>query len=760
MSPLAADRKNFGPENRETTQKVVFMFPGLGSHFAGMAKGLYQTSATFQASLDEMENIVTSLGLPSFIGWVIGATPLPLDDVLLQIGTVAVEAAVALEWQRHGLVPDLVLGHSLGSYAGLFVSGVLSLRDMLFFVGRQAQSIQSRCDAYAETMLSVRGTPEIINQLGGEDSWKYFEICCYNSKDSLVVGGPTDRIRRLQAGLIAKNIRTAELPMQYAYHTRQIEPVMEEIRKIANCLTFNPPRVPLASTVLGKIVADTETITSEYVASVIRVPVQFAEALQAIWRDGKTEQEIVWLELGPGSACCSFVMGMLEVDQNHILQTIDSLQDSQTTFLQCATRLSNMGIELDIDMAMFQDNEVPQGSDQISTGKATPIDPFKVFLELLSRQTRIKVEDLLKVKDKTFEDLGLDSMQAVAILRAVKDQTAIELPASCFREFPTLETMKERLKKSFLSPVQSTRPSVPTERSPTSEYRPSVTSFLLQGDSESKQPALFLLTDGEGSATSYVSLPQLSSCLPVYGLPSPFVEDPSDDHTIEEIAPMYIEEILRVRPHGPYLLGGWSLGGTVAYEVARLLSSKGKKISGLILIDSPSPATMFGAQEVNLELVTMSNKVRGLELSVKKMQNVVMSHNMVCRYRGTPWDHQSVPFKTFLILARCTNFQMQSINIAAAKEIIACMKKGEPMPQRFKDNGIPGAGWGTAEKDSFGPNGWEELLGSTVQTVVVDGSHYSMMNQPLVIPILFYFAHLLTLHRSEVLEQSSIRQCS
>ncbi|KAF2669347.1 FabD/lysophospholipase-like protein [Microthyrium microscopicum] len=711
--------------------RVVFMFSGLGSHHAGMAKELYQVSTSFRASLDEMETIVTSLRLPSFIKWLIGADSLPPDDIVVKIGTVAMEVALAMELERRGLVPDMVIGHSIGSIAALCVSGVLSLTDTFFFVGRQSQIIERRCEPYDEAMLAIRATVDTVIRVVGH-KWDFCDVCCYNSEKSIVVGGPTGKIRRLRAALMANRIETVELPMQYAYHTRQLEPAMEEIRKTAKLLTFNRPRIPIASTVLGKVVTEAEIITYEYTASVERVPVQFSEALKATRSWAKPEEEAVWLELGPGSACCSFVRATLEVDQKYILHTIDDVQDSRTTFFQCAAMLMKMGIELDMELEMSQDIEAPQDRNRASKVDAATGDPFKVFVDTLSRQIQIKVQDLFKagVPDKTFEELGLSSMQAVVILRVLKEQTGTELPTTCFREYPTLTAMKEKLEKMFPSVVQPMRSTVSPEQP--GRLEPKVYSFLLQGTSESQQPAFFLLADGEGSATSYVQLPQFHSHIPVYALPSPFVDNPSDDHTIEEVAPMILEEIIRIRPHGPYLLGGWSLGGTMAYEVSRLLSLAGRKVIGLIIIDSASPSIMFGAEQVNLELVTASNQVRGIDVPLKSRQNIVMSHNMLCKYRGKAWHQEIVPFKTFLILARYTNFEMQSINTTAAKELLACMKKGGSMPQRFKDGGMPGAGWGAAEKSSFGPNGWEKLLGSTVQTIVVEGTHYLMMQQPLV----------------------------
>ena len=127
---------------------------------------------------------------------------------------------------------------------------------------------------------------------------------------------------------------------------------------------------------------------------------------------------------------------------------------------------------------------------------------------------------------------------------------------------------------------------------------PPATSVLLQGNPKTATKNLFLFPDGSGSATSYVSIPAIDSKnLAVYGLNCPFMKDPTNYTCgIEGVSKLYLEEVMRRQPIGPFILGGWSAGGVVAYEVTRQLSDLAKKNPGknwfvekLILIDSPCP---------------------------------------------------------------------------------------------------------------------------------------------------------------------------
>ena len=122
---------------------------------------------------------------------------------------------------------------------------------------------------------------------------------------------------------------------------------------------------------------------------------------------------------------------------------------------------------------------------------------------------------------------------------------------------------------------------------------PAATSVLLQGTPKAASKTLFLFPDGSGSATSYSLLPPISPTLAVYGLISPFIHNPAAFTTnIPELTALYVAELLRRQPSGPYHLGGWSAGGVCAYEAVRQLQATGHQVERLILLDSPCPSDL------------------------------------------------------------------------------------------------------------------------------------------------------------------------
>jgi amino acid adenylation domain-containing protein len=107
----------------------------------------------------------------------------------------------------------------------------------------------------------------------------------------------------------------------------------------------------------------------------------------------------------------------------------------------------------------------------------------------------------------------------------------------------------------------------------------------------SRRP-LFLIHPGGGGVLSYMELAQhLGTEQPVYGLNARGLDEGQQPHTrVEDMAAEYLEAIRKVQPHGPYLLGGWSVGGIIAFEIAHQLEAQNEQVSLLGIIDSTAPS--------------------------------------------------------------------------------------------------------------------------------------------------------------------------
>ena len=183
-------------------------------------------------------------------------------------------------------------------------------------------------------------------------------------------------------------------------------------------------------------------------------------------------------------------------------------------------------------------------------------------------------QELLEVypvsrRDNFFE-LGGHSLLAVRLMARLQTWAGRELPLTLLFQHPTLEQLAAAL-----------RPETPvTPFSPLVALRPT----------GSKRP-FFCVHPGGGQVLSYIQLAQhLESDRPFYGLQSVGLSNAEPQDDIETMAAGYLAAIRAVQPDGPYLLGGWSMGGLVAFEMAQQLHAQGQTVATLILIDTQLPS--------------------------------------------------------------------------------------------------------------------------------------------------------------------------
>lgn len=299
----AADTKPSSPPS-----PIVFVFGGQGSHYGGMGRELYLTSPPFRETVDLCASICEEHGFPSFLHLV---TDDGIDNmsttttVQTQLAVLAVEIGLAAFWKSVGVEPSMVVGHSLGEYAALYVAGVLSLADVLYLVGRRALLLLERCEegAFAMLAVSMSATAALdFLQSHHPDQYSSCSVSCINSPTATVISGSAEQIAQLQANLTGHS--KALLPVPYGFHSFQMDSVLADYCTLAEGVTFSAPKIPVASTLLGSVVDKRGTFNGRYLGQQTRQAVDFVGALNAI---GQRLADPIWLELGPKGVCTSFV---------------------------------------------------------------------------------------------------------------------------------------------------------------------------------------------------------------------------------------------------------------------------------------------------------------------------------------------------------------------------------------------------------------------------------------------------------------------
>jgi thioesterase domain-containing protein len=289
--------------------------------------------------------------------------------------------------------------------------------------------------------------------------------------------------------------------------------------------------------------------------------------------------------------------------------------------------------------------------------------------EILGEALALDPDDFLD--HETWKFLGLGDLLAAATARDLTNGTGITVIPSDFSKYQTVGTFKHFLRAGGETTItdhattthgdsngttkstEDNEPSDPWEGVP----KPKVPlSVVLQGKPSSTTTNVFLFPDGSGAGTSYGTLPPIGPNVCLIGLNSPFLRQAQDfTCSIERMARLWVGEVRKIQPTGPYVLGGWSAGGYYSYEVTKLLVAAGLQVKQLILIDSPCRLEFEALPEqvvaelTRKGLMGASGAKKAPEWLVQHFTSTVLS---VDRYMPTPLVKEHVPPKVSFVWVR------------------------------------------------------------------------------------------------------------
>ncbi|MGC0421418.1 SDR family NAD(P)-dependent oxidoreductase [Embleya sp. AB8] len=282
---------------------VVFVFPGQGSQWVGMAVELLDSAPVFAESMRACAS-----ALAAHVDWDLFEVlrdPAALERVdVVQPALFAVMVSLAALWRAHGVEPAAVVGHSQGEIAAAQVAGALDLADAAKVVALRSKAILALSGAGG--MVSVaRSEDEIAERLL---RWAgRLSIAVVNGPGAVVVAGDPDALDELVAECEAAGIRAKRLPVDYASHSAQVERIADELAGVLAGLAPRPAAIPFYSTVTAGLL-DTTGLDGEYWYRNLRQRVRFAETLGVLAERGHT----VFVEVSPHPALTSAVEDVVE----------------------------------------------------------------------------------------------------------------------------------------------------------------------------------------------------------------------------------------------------------------------------------------------------------------------------------------------------------------------------------------------------------------------------------------------------------------
>ena len=346
------------------------------------------------------------------------------------------------------------------------------------------------------------------------------------------------------------------------------------------------------------------------------------------------------------------------------------------------------------------------GRSRIEAPKAFVAPRNGLELQLCNLWEEVLGVRAIGVTDNFFE-LGGHSLAAVRLFALIEKRMGKKVPLATVFQGPTIEHLAQILRQ---------------------HAGPAPSSSLVAIQPRGRRRPLFLIHPAGGHVFPYIHLARyLGPDQPCYGLQARGLEEGQEPHArIEDMAADYIKGIRTVQADGPYLLGGWSMGGVVAFEMARQLHARGQRVGLLALLDAriPTADEEFGDDEFEARLLIDFIRYFGLALDPRdalarlpkqELLERVLEHAK--RAGLMPLDIEVAHAQPFIDLCKADFRATRNYVLHPYPGHIALFKAGEDLGANTSDATL----------------GWGEFATEGVEVHVVPGNHATMVYDPHVI---------------------------
>ncbi|MBH8553203.1 SDR family NAD(P)-dependent oxidoreductase [Nostocaceae cyanobacterium CENA357] len=322
--------------------KVVFMFTGQGSQYVEMGRQLYETQPTFRKTLDRCDEILRPYLEQPLLSVLFPTSDVasPLNETAYtQPALFALEYSLAELWKSWGIVPDAVMGHSVGEYVAACVAGVFSLEDGLKLIAERGRLIQSlpQNGMMAAVFTNEARINDILAPYAGQVA-----IAGINGPENIVISGAREAVQAVLKELASQGINAQPLQVSHAFHSPLMASILEPFEQIASSVQFQAPRIPLISNLNGQILKYQEIPNATYWRQHLREGVRFYAGIKTLHEQGYE----IFVEMGPSSTLVGMGKRCLPEGTGTWLTSLKKGQPDWTQLLSSLSELYVRGIKI------------------------------------------------------------------------------------------------------------------------------------------------------------------------------------------------------------------------------------------------------------------------------------------------------------------------------------------------------------------------------------------------------------------------------
>ncbi|MCP4397919.1 MAG: acyltransferase domain-containing protein, partial [bacterium] len=452
--------------------KTAFVFSGIGSQWQGMGTGLFSEDE-FRTAIELCDEYLTR-----YTDWTIkeelvnDGRETPLERSLRAPFCIfALQAGLVALLRKWSIVPDAVIGHSVGEFAAAYTAGALTLKDAVPIVWHHHQIMRNLAGTgrMAHLSISAEETRDILQQYQNE-----LCVSAINSPRATVVSGAAPLLQDLTGALQQQGIFCRILNVDVPLHSPHVIPYSETLERAIHDIEPKTAALPFYSTVLGTRAH--QALKPSHWVEHIQKPVLFAPAIEAMKEDGYQ----FFIEIGPHPVLKTSLEECLQDSQQNyeLFETLKREESEKAYLLRTLAKLHHKNYPVNWEGLSSEDRNTGHSLLRDLAAKSQK-DPLVQTLRQTDPNTRKRLligaieETITEVShqrvslsdgmQRGFLEMGLDSLMAVDMKNALESRFERRLPSTLIFDYPTVDTLADYLALQFS--VFSDQSSVPNDQS-------------------------------------------------------------------------------------------------------------------------------------------------------------------------------------------------------------------------------------------------------------------------------------------------------